>query len=335
MENKKDFFGMRFILALLLVIGIITYPGTSFAESSISLDKKSYTSGDKIKISGRIVFEENIPIVIQIRSISDIVAIKQFFPLKSGSFSTNFDTIGPKWTQSGTYTVIISYGNEKLEKIFSFSTVSKSENNESEQTEQIQEKIQLQKPIPKISIVDFPDPAYSPNYYINLYNNDLDFKKLFDTSFPGYQIQELVGYKITNVSGFPDYNLSPQYYVDRYSNEPRFRVWFESQFPDNTIYDIVGMSEKTRPAIPSWIKQYVQLWSTGKISDLQFTSGITELIQKKILVVSDEITKTKNSDSSIPTWFKNTAMWYSDEIITEDDFLLGLQFLIEKKIIII
>ena len=335
MENKKDIFGMKFIFILFLVIGIITYPVTTFAESSVNLDKKSYTIGDKIKISGRVVFEENAPMVVQVRSISDIVAIDQFFPLKSGTFSTNFDAIGPKWIQSGTYTVIISYGGEKFEKTFSFSTVNKSENNKPEQTKQIQEKIQSQKPKSKISISDFPDHTLSPNYYINLYNTDLDFKKLFETSFPKYKIQEVVGYKLTHVSGFPDYDLPPQYYVDRYSNEPRFRVWFDSQFPDNTIYDIVGMSEKTRPTIPSWIKQYVQLWSTGKITDLQFTTGITELIQKKILIISDEVGKTKNSENIIPSWFKNTAMWYSDETITEDDFLLGLQFLIEKKIITI
>jgi len=192
MENKKDNFGMKFIFALFLVIGIIVYPVTSFAESSVSFDKKSYIVGDKIKISGRVVFEENVPIVIQVRSISDIVAIKQFFPLKSGSFSTEFDASGPKWTQSGTYTVIISYGDERFEKTFSFSITSTSEKKESEQTKQIEEKIQSQKPKAKISISDFPDTTLSPNYYINLYNTDSDFKKLFDTSFPGYQIQELV-----------------------------------------------------------------------------------------------------------------------------------------------
>ncbi|WP_255458217.1 hypothetical protein [Nitrosarchaeum sp. AC2] len=334
MENKKDVFAMNFIFTLLLIIGIIMYPVSSFAESYVNLDKKSYTIGDEIKISGRVVYEENVPIVIQVRSISDLVAIKQFFPLKSGSFSTDIDVIGPKWTQSGSYTVIISYDDEKFEKIFSFST-NISEKNESEQTRHTQETIQSQKPKSKISISDFPDPTLSPNHYINLYNTDSDFKKLFDTSFPEYRIQEVVGYELTDIPGFPDYNLSPQYYVDRYSNEPRFRVWFDSQFPDKTIYDIVGMSEKTRPAMPSWIKQYVQLWSTGEITDSQFTSGITELIQKKILILSDDIIKTKNLDDNIPSWFKNTATWYSNETITEDDFLLGLQFLIEKKIITI
>jgi len=334
MENKK-YLDMRIIFALLSIIGIIVYPVTSFAESSVILDKESYIVGDKIKISGKVFVEENVPIVIQVRSISDIVAIKQFFPLKSGSFSTEFDASGPKWTQSGTYTVIISYGNERFEKTFSFSITKPSEKKEFEQTKQIEEKIQSQKQKSKISISDFPDPTLSPNYYINLYNTDSDFKKLFETSFPGYQIQEVVGYKLTNISGFPDYSLSPQYYVDRYLNEPRFKVWFDSQFPDSTIYDIVGISEKTRPAIPNWIKQYVQLWSTGEITDSQFTSGITELIQKKILVVNDEIVKTKNSHNGIPSWFKNTATWYSNETITEEDFLLGLQFLIEKKIITI
>lgn len=333
MKDKKDVISMKFILTLVLAIGIIMYPVTSFAESYVSLDKKSYAIGDKIKISGRVVYEENMPIVIQVRSVSDLVAIKQFFPLKSGSFSTNIDVIGPKWTQSGSYTVIISYGDEKFEKIFSVSNTS--EKKETEQIRHTQETIQPQKPKSKISISDFPDPTLSPNYYINLYNTDSDFKKLFDTSFPEYRIQELVGYELTDIPGFPDYNLSPQYYVDRYANEPRFTAWFDSQFPDKTIYDIVGMSEKIRPTMPSWIKQYVQQWSEGKITDSQFTSGITELIQKKILILNDDIIKTRNLDNSIPSWFKNTATWYSNETITEDDFLLGLQYLIEKKIIMI
>ena len=119
MKDKKDIIGMKFILTLVLVIGIIMYPVASFAESYVSLDKKSYTMEDKIKISGKVVYEENIPVIIQVRSVSDLVAIKQFFPLKSGSFSTNIDVIGPKWIQSGSYNVIISYGSEKFEKIFS------------------------------------------------------------------------------------------------------------------------------------------------------------------------------------------------------------------------
>jgi hypothetical protein len=132
MEDKKGVFCMRFIFTLFLVIGIIIYPIDSFAESTVSLDKKSYIIGDKIKISGRIVYEENVPIVIQVRSISDLIAIKQFFPLKSGSFSTDIDVICHKWTQSESYTLIISYGDEKFEKIFSVSTTNTSEKKESE-----------------------------------------------------------------------------------------------------------------------------------------------------------------------------------------------------------
>ena len=146
MEHKKDILDMKFIFTLFLTIGIIIYPTDSFAESSISLDKKSYMIGDKIKISGRIVYEENIPIVIQIRSISDLAAIKQFFPLKSGSFSTDIDAVGPKWAQSGSYTVIVSYGNEKFEKIFNFSTTNTTEKKESGQIQHTEEIIQPQKP---------------------------------------------------------------------------------------------------------------------------------------------------------------------------------------------
>jgi len=332
---------MRFIFILLLVF-VIIYPSTVFAEPSITLDKNSYTLDNTIKVSGKVVFQENMPVIIQIRSSSDIVAIKQFTPSKSGSFSTSFDATGPKWAESGTYIVIVTYAGEKSEKTFEFSRISTSEKNESkielnkepQKTEPIQVQ-QPQKPNLKISMVDFPDPTLSPNYYIDLYNKDSVFKKLFDTSFPRFKIQEIVGYKQTFISGFPDSNLSPQYYIDRYSNEPRFKIWFNSQFPDASIYDIVGLSEQTKPSVPSWIKQYAQSWSKDEITDSQFASGITELIQEKILLINDDIVKTKNQNENIPTWFKNIASWYSEGIITEDDFLQGLQYLIEKEIIII
>lgn len=332
---------MKFIFILFLVFAM-TYPITSFAEPSIILDKNSYAIDDIIKVSGKIVFQENTSLVIQIRSLSDIVAIKQLTPSKSGSFSTSFAATGPKWVESGMYTIIISYADEKSEKTFEFSTISPSEKSKTKiektqetKTESIQEKVQTQKPNLKISMLDFPDPTLSPNYYIDLYNTDPVFKKLFDTSFPGYRIQEMIGYKLTHILGFPDPALPPQYYIDRYSNEPRFKIWFDSQFPDDNIYDIVGIYEKTRPSIPSWIKQYAQSWSNDEITDSQFASGIEELIQRKILLINDDLVKTKNLNGDIPSWFKNTALWYSNDIITENDFLFGLQYLIEKGIIVI
>jgi len=338
-HSKMKILNLIFIIFL---VSVMISPITIFAEPSIILEKNSYITNDIIKVSGKVVFQENTSLVIQIRSLSDIVAIKQLTPSKSGSFSTSFDAVGPKWVESGTYTMIVSYADEKSEKTFEFSTIDTSEKGETAidkiyktKTESIQEKIQPSKSNLKISMLGFPDPALSPNYYIDLYNTDSVFKKLFDTSFPGYKIQEMVGYKSTHISGFPDPALSPQYYVDRYSNEPRFKIWFDSQFPDNDIYDIVGISEKTRPSVPSWIKQYAQSWSNDEITDSQFASGITELIQRKILLISDDLVKTKNPNSDIPSWFKNTALWYSNDTITENDFLFGLQYLIEKEIIVI
>jgi len=126
---------LKSIFILLLVLGIIC-PTFVFAEPSVILDKKSYTIDDTIKVSGKVVFQENTSLVIQIRSSSDIVAIKQLTPSKSGYFSTSFDATGPKWTQSGQYTVIISYGGEKSEKIFDFSLSDISEKIESNNTNQ-------------------------------------------------------------------------------------------------------------------------------------------------------------------------------------------------------
>lgn len=327
MRKKVNFMKLLLIFPLL---SLLFFPLSAYAEQAVKLDKTDYLTGDVIKVSGKVDFKENASLVIQIRSVSDIVAIEQSSPSKSGSFSFKFDAVGPKWTQSGIYTIIVSYNGEKMTKTFNFSVADKkTPGNESSHIQQ-----NLPSPKPKVTIAGFPDPSLSPNYYINLYNTDIEFKTLFDSSFPDYQIKDLVGYGQTHVHGFPDNDFSPQYYIDRYNNEPRFKVWFDSQFPNDTIYGIVGVTNEIKSAIPSWIKKYAQMWSDDKITDVQFTSGITELIQKNILVVSDDIVKTKSS-GTMPIWFKNTARWYSDDTITEDDFLLGLQYLIEKGIIII
>jgi len=320
------------VILLMILVGISFYPITVFAEPTITLDKNSYTLEDSIKVSGRVIIQEDMALVIQIRSPTDIVAIEQLTPTRSGTFSVNFDAIGPKWSESGQYTIIVSYGGEKSQKTFSFSSYPEKLE---PVTSPIQEPTNYQKPPLKISIANFPDPALSPNYYINLYKTDIDFKKLFDTSFPGFQIRELVGYNPTHIAGFPDFDQSPQSYIERYTNEARFRIWFDSQFPNNTIYDIVDRSERSSTSIPSWIKQYALQWSSGKITDAQFASGITELIHRKILLFDEDIVIAKNTEEYIPTWFKNAAKWYSDGFLTDYEFLSGLQFLIEKEIILI
>ncbi|QLH10005.1 hypothetical protein DSQ19_07140 [Candidatus Nitrosotenuis sp. DW1] len=315
-----------------MIVTITSFSATAFADPIILLDKSTYKYGDIVKVSGNVEYQQEMFVIIQIRSTTDIVAIDQMLPSRSGKFSATFDTEGSKWKESGTYTVLASYAGQKVEKSFQFSKPVEKPLEE-EKTEPKPQMLEM--PKPKIVIKGFPDPANSPQYYYDRYANEIEFKHWFDSMFVGYTIQEAVGYKPTHVPEFPDPSHSPQYYINRYNSEDLFRAWFDRQFSEKTIYDIVGMTEPTRTIAPKWVKQYAQMWSDDEIDDKRFIDGIADLIRQNIIAVNGDIIPQNGHDKIIPSWFKNTARWYGQDLITDDDFLSGLQYLIEKEIIVV
>lgn len=341
---------MRYALLLLALLVLVPFSDV-FAEPSFTLDKSSYVYGDTVRVSGSVQYEPGMFVLIQLRSTSDILAIDQLFPSQSGSFSASFEAEGPKWQQTGTYTIMVSYMGQTGEKSFQFT--KPPEHDEGVQTPSqsapqpphapAQPQAQPQVPTqespqqtpPRITIRGFPDPSLPPQHYYDRYNNETVFREWFDSVFPGYMIQEIVGYKQTRVGGWPDPQYSPQHYIERYNNEAEFKEWFDMVFPDSTIHEILGMSEESTVLVPSWVRQYARWWSTGAIDDAQFAVRIGDLIRQNVITIEGDITIAPNQSKSIPGWFKNNATWYADGHITDEDFLRGIQYLIEREIIII
>ncbi|MBI4131767.1 MAG: hypothetical protein HY476_04685, partial [Nitrosarchaeum sp.] len=170
---------------------------------------------------------------------------------------------------------------------------------------------------------------YSPQYYIDRYNNEPSYKSWFDSQFSDYLIQDVVGYKPTHVQNFPSLDYSPQYYIDRYNNEPSYKSWFDSQFPEQSLYDILGFS----PYIPDWIKTYAELWATGDVSDSEFISGLDFMLEHHIIVIPNLQYSEENSVSSIPNWIRNNADWWVNDLISQQEFVNSLEYLIEEQII--
>ena len=95
-------------------------------------------------------------------------------------------------------------------------------------------------------IPGFPDPAKSPDYYINRYKTEPEYRDWFDRNFPNDTIFDIVGVKgpiKTHIPGFPDPTKDPQSYVDRYNKEPEYKAWFDRNFPNQSIYDVVGLDK--------------------------------------------------------------------------------------------
>ena len=295
---------------------------------NFSIDKSIYHDGDTLKISGTVNYDTTIPsVIIQIITPGGacLAGIANILPKSDGSFSTTFHVGGPTWSEDGTYTIKISYGGN-LEKIFSYQKLSVNSDDASIDVDNPNE---LFIENPKMQIPGFPSLEHSPQYYIDRYSNEPSYKSWFDSQFPDYLIQDVVGYKPTHVQNFPSLDRSPQYYIDRYSNEPSYKSWFDSQFPEQSIYDILGFSTY----IPNWIKTYAELWATGDMSDSEFILGLDFMLEHHIIVIPNLQYSEENSVSSIPNWIRNNADWWANDLISQQEFVNSLEYLIEEQII--
>ncbi|MEX0655992.1 MAG: hypothetical protein WD154_00385, partial [Nitrosopumilaceae archaeon] len=93
--------------------------------------------------------------------------------------------------------------------------------------------------------------------------------------------------------------------------------------------------EPVKISIPKWIKDNIEWWSTGSISEKEFVGALQYLIKEKIIVLP-EIPKSGSAiGKAVPEWVKNNAIWWSQDKISDNEFVSGLQFLIKEGIIIV
>lgn len=325
-----------------MFLATILFSSTVYAET-ITLDKQNYVFGDIIKISGKLVPSEGNFIGLQIITPqkSDIVVLDQFFPQKDGTFSKSYKAQGPKWSENGNYFIRIVYNEQTFEKTFSFkkidviepetkTTIPKKDINQTQNSPASFETIQSD---PKLRVQGFPDPKKTPNYYLERYAKEHEYRDWFDNTFQEFTIDEIVGYKSTHIEGFPDNQNSPWFYVERYNSEEVYRDWFDSQFPSKSIYDVLGYPEEFFLKVPNWVKNNARWWASDMITDADFLSGISFLINEGILFVPAQIESETLENPNVPLWVKNTAKWWAEGKIDESEFLKGIQFLVENKII--
>jgi len=192
------------LAVMLFTIFALFFPTTTFAIS-LSTDKSDYNYGDSLKVTGQVSpVEEGQFIVLQIinPTQADIVIADQFLPTSQGSFSKTYPLEGPKLNLDGTYTLKIFYG-EWFESTFQFKTQVKSDSssetfsspsNPTTSSESIPEPEQQSKEEPKKkSVLGFVDPNKDPQYYIERYYNEPNYKEWFDRNYPDYTIEEAVG----------------------------------------------------------------------------------------------------------------------------------------------
>ena len=117
-------------VSILVIASLILFPflgGESFAQSNqvvtVTTEKESYAAGESIEVLGLVdITLEGTPAIIRIVSpAGNIVHAAQVDVETDGSFSETVSTsIGGKWKETGTYTILVNYGENSTQVGFEY-----------------------------------------------------------------------------------------------------------------------------------------------------------------------------------------------------------------------
>ncbi|MBI5860003.1 MAG: hypothetical protein HZB73_04835 [Nitrosarchaeum sp.] len=268
------------LFSILLVSG--NFISVFGSIQNFSTDKSIYHDGDTLKISGTVNYDPVIPsVILQIITPegTSLAGIANVLPKSDGSFSTTFRVGGPTWPDDGTYIIKVSYGGN-LEKTFSYQKSSVNSKN----TAPIDTSNQSFIENPKLRIPDFPSLDRSPQYYIDRYNNEPNYKSWFDSQFPDKSIYDILGFS----TYVPDW-------IKTYAE-----MWATGDMPDSEF--ITGLdfmlehhiivipnlqySEQNYVAnIPNWIRNNADWWANDLISQQEFVNSLEYLIENQIIEI--------------------------------------------------
>jgi hypothetical protein len=107
-------------------------------------------------------------------------------------------------------------------------------------------------------------------------------------------------------------------------------VEYSNDLVDTNI--INSDSSVVKIAIPGWIKNTAEWWSSGAIDDASFVKAIQYLISNGIMQIPHGFSGNSSSQE-IPAWIKNNAGWWAQGKISDDEFISGIQYLINSGIV--
>ena len=117
-------------VSILVIASLILLPflgGESFAQSNqvltVTTEKESYAAGEPVVILGLVdITLEGTPVVIRIVSpMGNMIHPAQIDVDSDGSFSETVATsIGGKWKETGTYTIMMNYGENSTQTQFEY-----------------------------------------------------------------------------------------------------------------------------------------------------------------------------------------------------------------------
>ena len=117
-------------VSILVIASLILLPflgGESFAQSNqvltVTTEKESYAAGEPIEVFGLVDIRlEGVEALIRVVSpVGNMVDVDQIAVDSDGSFSKTISTsIGGLWKETGTYTIMVNYGENSTQVEFEY-----------------------------------------------------------------------------------------------------------------------------------------------------------------------------------------------------------------------
>jgi len=267
----------------------VTFASAYGLVQNFSTDKSTYYDGDTIIISGRVDYNPDIPsVILQIINPEEtgFTGIADVSPKSDGSFSTKIHVGGPTWSSSGSYKIKVSYGGN-MEKIITYQKSSSTNESIPNSIISNNDKQNLENKSfknPKLIISNFPSLDRSPQYYIDRYNNEPNYKSWFDSQFSGQTIYDILGFSIS----VPDW-------IKNYA-----KLWMTGEISDaqfiqgldfmleHKIILIQNSSYSTDNSViyvPNWIRNNASWWADDLISQQEFLNSLKYLIEENIIEI--------------------------------------------------
>ena len=266
---------------ILFISGNIVF--TFGSVQNFSTDKSIYYDGDTLKISGNVNYDATIPsVILQIITPggTGLAGIANVLPKSDGSFSTTFRVGGPTWTEDGTYTIKVSYGGN-LEKTFSYQKSFVNSNDIYVDTDSDELFVEN----PKMRLPGFPSLDRSPQYYIDRYNNEPNYKSWFDSQFPEKSIYDILGFS----TYIPDWikTYAKLWATGDVSNS-EFISGLDFMLEHNIIVipNLQYSKENFVSDIPNWIRNNADWWANDLITQQEFVDSLEYLIEKQIIDIN-------------------------------------------------
>jgi hypothetical protein len=251
-----------------------------------------------MRISGNVDVDPAIPtIIIQIitPSGSGLAHIDSIIPKTDGTFTKTIHTGGPTWNENGEYIIKISYGGH-LEKSINYENTSSSSQSSSSQSNPLPPLPEQKSDIssdnvsdvsftenPKMRILGFPAFDKSPQYYIDRYNTEPQYRSWFDSQFPEKTIYDVLGFS-TNI---PDWiKIYAKNWATGEISDSEFMTGLDFMLQNKIIViPNIDYAHSTFDNVPSWFRSISHWWANDLISQQEFINSIKFLIQNDIILI--------------------------------------------------